>query len=216
MTRLGGREVGWPAAFEVSVYTSAANMLPLPGGVLTRIAALRGLGIGVGRGSLLTLLGLGLWGGVAFVFSGAWLLRGGEAGAGAAFLAIGAALLGPALAGCLRMTRDPRLLAGLLLVRLGSIGLEAARMALAIRALGAAIAFEEASIFVVASFLGTVVSIAPAGLGVREAVVAGLSPFVGVDPALGFLAATVNRAVGMAGLAVTASALLRIQARRRP
>jgi uncharacterized membrane protein YbhN (UPF0104 family) len=215
LTRLGGGSVGWPAAFEVAVYTSAANLLPLPGGVITRIAAMRGLGIGVGRGSLVTLIGLGLWGGVAFVFSGAWLLLGGERGAGALFLVVGGALLGPALAGCLRMSCDARLMAWLLLLRLGSIALEALRMALAIRALGEAIAFEEASIFAVASFLGTVVSIAPAGLGVREVVVAGLSPFVGIDPAVGFLAATVNRAVGMAGLAVTASVLLRIQGRRR-
>jgi len=214
MARYGGRAVGWRPALEVSLHTSAANTLPLPGGALTRVAALRGLGLPLRRGAALVAVGFGAWGGIACAVSGAWLAGHGAPWIGGGLLATGGALLAAAAAASLRLNGDPLLFGRLLAVRLATILLEAVRMALALGALGTAIGIERASIFVIASFLGSLVSIAPAGLGVREIVVAALAPLVGVDPGVGFLAAALNRAAGLLGLAVAAALLLVVQRRR--
>jgi len=214
MARYGGRRVGWRPALEVSMHTSAANLLPLPGGALTRVAALRGLGLPLGRGTVLVAIGFGVWGGIAFAVSGAWL-AGDGAWAGFGLLAAAVVLLGSSAVTSLRLNGDLLLFVRLLAVRFATILLEAVRMALALNALGTAIGLDRASIFVIASFLGSLVSMAPAGLGVREAVVAALAPLVGVDPGAGFLAAALNRAAGLVGLAAVAALLLVIQ-RRRP
>lgn len=215
MARFGGARVGWRQALEVSLYTSAANLLPLPGGALTRIAALRGLGLPLRRGSTLVAIGIGAWGGVAFFVAGAWLASEGASLAGPVFLLVGVALLAVAVVASLRLNHDPGLLARLLTVRLGTIGLETVRMALALNALGAGIGLDQASVFVVASFLGALVAVAPAGLGVREAVAAALAPLAGIAPGLGFLGATLNRAAGLVGLAIATTLLLALQ-RRHP
>jgi hypothetical protein len=214
MARYGGRDVGWRPALEVSLHTSAANLLPLPGGALTRVAALRGLGLPLRHGTALVAIGFGAWGGIAFAVSGAWLTGHGAPWTGLGLLMAGVVLLGSSAATSLRLNADRRLFVRLLAVRLATVLLEAVRMALALNALGTAIGLDRASIFVIASFLGSLVSIAPAGLGVREAVVAALAPLVGVDPAAGFLAATLNRAAGLVGLAAAAALLLVVQRRR--
>ncbi|HUE45196.1 MAG TPA: hypothetical protein VMO81_02995 [Aestuariivirgaceae bacterium] len=214
MTRYGGHDVHWPAAFEISIYTTAANMLPLPGGIVTRLAAMRTYGIRLGKGSAVIALGMGLWGGVAFAYAGTWLMVDGKVAIAAVFLALACLLLVPSVIGSWRLNRGIGLLAQVVLVRLSSMVLDSARMVLAIYALGASINFYEASIFVVSSFLGTVLAIGPAGLGVREFLVAALAPLVGIDPAIAFLSATVNRLMGMTGLAAAAGLLLWLTRRR--
>ena len=63
-------------ALEVTIYTSAANMLPIPGGVITRLGGMRARGVGMKQGSWMVLLFAGVWAGAAFLLSGfAILLR---------------------------------------------------------------------------------------------------------------------------------------------
>lgn len=42
---MGARSVGWLTSFDVSIITRAANMLPIPGGAITRTAAMCSEGI---------------------------------------------------------------------------------------------------------------------------------------------------------------------------
>ena len=47
--RLVGREIGMPAAIEISIIGTAANLLPLPGATMVRVAALKAAGAGYGE-----------------------------------------------------------------------------------------------------------------------------------------------------------------------
>ena len=215
MVEYGGRQVDWPTSLEVTVYTSASNLLPLPGGVLTRMAAMRGYGIGVRTGGRIIILGLAVWGGAAAVYSGLWLMCAQAWLIGAVFCLGGIAGLLCAVHLCRALNPSWRLLAKILAVRIAALVLEAGRIMLAILALGDQVAFNQASVLVVSSFVGTVVAIAPSGLGVREATVAALSPFIGIDPAIGFLAATVNRIAGILGLVCVAGVVLALMAKNQ-
>jgi hypothetical protein len=210
MVEFGGQRVGWLTALEVTVYTTASNLLPLPGGVLTRMAAMRGYGIPTRKAGLIIILGLAVWGGAASAYSGAWLVFAGEAALGSCFLLLGALALWLAVALCRRLHPSWALLARILTVRLAALVVEAARLTLAIYALGDQISFDQASVLVVSSFVGAIVAVAPAGLGVREAAVAALSSFVGLDPSIGFLAASVNRIAGLLGLILIAASVFAI------
>jgi hypothetical protein len=208
MVEYGGRRIDWLTSLEVTVYTSASNLLPLPGGVVTRMAAMHGYGVGVGKGGRIIILALVVWGGAAAVYSGIWLMGAGAALIGGAFTAGGLAGLVFAVVLCRALNPSWRLMGKILAVRIAALVVEAARMTLAILALGDQVAFNQASVLVVSSFVGTVVAVAPSGLGVREATVAALSPFIGIDPATGFLAATVNRMAGILGLVCVAGVVL--------
>ena len=41
----------WRTCFEVTIYTSAANMLPLPGGAMAKLAAMKSHGVNYRTGS---------------------------------------------------------------------------------------------------------------------------------------------------------------------
>jgi hypothetical protein len=207
MSRVAGVRMGWSASLETTVYASAANMLPLPGGVITRIAALKAGGATIRAGSMITALFVGIWGGTAFCYSGAWLAIAGHQALGGMFAAGGAGLMGLCAVAASRLHARISDLAIAFAIRLFSLLVEVLRHMLAIWALGAAIGFGEASIFAVSGFVGSAVSVVPAGLGVREFVVAALSPLIALPAAVGFLSAAVNRMVDMVGLAILSTIL---------
>ena len=63
MSRMAGAGVDWAQSFETTIYASAANMLPLPGGVIARVAALKAHGATVRFGSMIVVLFAAIWGG---------------------------------------------------------------------------------------------------------------------------------------------------------
>jgi len=202
----------WRMALEVTIYTSAANMLPIPGGVITRLGGMRAQGVGMKQGSWLILLFAGMWAGAAFLLSGAAILLR-NALLGAPFLATGAVLLALSIVSLRRQNASHGLIGKILLIRITLQLVEMARLMLAFRALGTGLTLAHAAVFAISSFVGTAVSIVPAGLGISEGVVALLSPVIGLNPATGFVAAAINRVVVMAGLALFASVLLGVSAR---
>ena len=56
-----GRNMGFGSAFKLNLLSSAANMLPLPGGALVRISAITKTGASVGLSAGITLLVGLLW-----------------------------------------------------------------------------------------------------------------------------------------------------------
>lgn len=207
MSRMAGARVDWAQSFETTIYASAANMLPLPGGVIARVAALKAHGATVRFGSLIVVLFAGIWGAIAFCYSGAWLAVLGHQQLGGLFASAGIGLLTVLSIAAIRIKPQPPLILYAFVIRVGSLLVDVLRQMLAIWALGVFIGFGEASVFSVSSFVGSAVSIVPAGLGVREIVVAALSPLIALPVAVGFLSAAVNRAVGMAGLIILAFGL---------
>lgn len=207
MSRIAGGPMKWRTAMEVTVYASAANMLPLPGGAMTRLAAMKAHGVSYRIGTSLTLLSFCVWGSLAFLYSAVALVLIGQARLSAGFALVGIASLLVSAVG-FRQFGQWRLLGLIGLMRVVSFPIEAVRLMLAMLAVGATLGFLQSSALVVSSFIGASVSIVPAGLGVREGVIALLSPVVDVDPAVGFLAATTGRVMWMLGLALTAAVIL--------
>jgi hypothetical protein len=214
ISRIAGGPMTWRTSFELTVYTSAANMLPLPGGAMAKLAAMKVHGVGYRRGTAMILLSSAIWGGLAFLYSGAALLWLGQATVAAGFALAGAFLLALCVFGFARFAQW-RLVGILALMRLISFPIEAFRYMLALIAVGASVGFLQSSIFVVASFIASAIVFAPSGLGVGETVAALLSSLVGIGAAVGFVAAAVGRAVRLTGLSLMAGALMIVNGRKK-
>lgn len=156
---------------------------------------------------MIVVLFAGIWGVIAFFYSGAWLAVLGHHQLGGLFAAIGFGLLAALSFAAIRIRAKAPLVLNAFAIRAGSLLIDALSQMLAFWSLGAAIGFGEASVFSVSSFVGSAVSIVPAGLGIREIVVGALSPLFALPVAVGFLAAAVNRAVAMVGLIALAFGL---------
>lgn len=196
-----------PARQSISTVAAAnvAELLPLPGGAVVRGAALVDAGAGVGDStriiiltSLLTLfmtLTLSL-GALAWLADPAWIW---------AMLASGLGLA----AILLRLSRRAAaiLIAAMVSVRIAMLTLTVVRIAVAFATLGMLIPWAEAALYAVAPTLGAAVAIVPAGLGVNEAVAAGLAALIAGSSATAFLAVALNRVLGLCAGAVMVFAL---------
>jgi hypothetical protein len=195
--RLVGCEIRFAPAIEISILGTAANLLPLPGATMVRVAALKAAGAGYGEGTKATLLVAGLWAGIAFVFAGAWMVRLGVGPVAVLFVVMGLVVwLGCFGYGVWRC-QGATLPVSLSLAKVALVTTDALRMFICFSALGLTVVFDQAGALAVAGFLGNAVSIVPAGLGIREAVSAGLAPLVGLGASMAFLAAALNRLLGL-------------------
>lgn len=210
--RLIGTKLTFLNAMETTIIGGVANMLPLPGGIIVRVAALKAAGASVKRGSLTIVFNMLIWFGVAFAYSGVWIAVLGSGMAGPLFLAGGIAILIGAFATTMRYLADWRVTLRLTINKLGLVLIDAARIYLCLWALSVAGGFGQASALTASGALGNAISFVPAGLGVREGVAALLAPFVGLPPASAFLATSLNRLVG---LAVTAPIALWLSIRQK-
>ena len=205
--RLVGRTISFTRSLEVTVVASAANMLPLPGGAIVRVASLKEEGVRFGSGISVTLLIAWIWIGDAFFYAGAWMATIRMGLISIFFLLGGAATLVSGIAVALWISKgyiDPILV---IIVRIALVLTDAFRIYLCFEALGVNATFAQASVFAVASVVGSAVSIVPAGLGVREAVSAALAPVVGLTASVGFLAAALNRVLALLTIAPIAFVL---------
>ena len=198
LARLSGVDVRFRQAVEIAVYTRAANMLPIPGSMAVRMAALKSRGATFKRSGGLIFLLTVIWGGVGFCFSGAWLAVQAPPVFSVSFTMIGVAMLTGCAMAVRRFRLDPVVVLQAAGLRFLAIALDALVLMIAVWAVGAEAAYHQTAILVVSSF---VASVAPAGLGVRETIIALLSPIAGIDAATGFLAGAVVRFAGMAFLA---------------
>lgn len=198
------RQIGLPVslayAVEVTIISSAANMLPLPGGALVRIAALRKAGASYRGGVGATLLGAIIWIGVSFVIAG-----GGVASMAPGFVAMSLIVLGilALVAGLILSARTRgglRIGALVVLNRTITVIITAARFYFCLIAIGYLPSYAQAAALTVSGVAGSAISIVPAGLGVRELVAAALAPVVLMPPAIGFLAASLSRVLGLVAL----------------
>lgn len=204
---LVGQDFPRAAAAEVTIVASVANMLPIPGGTMVRIAALKSKGAGLRDGTSATLLISFLWVAIAFLYSGAWLLSPAVSAAqwlGIGFMIFGAGMLFLVVVLGVRMFRQQRTLALLGLVKCGLVLLDASRIYLCFLVIGAGGSFGQASVLAVSSVVGASVSIVPAGLGVREGAAALLAPWIALAAASGYLATSLNRLVGLTIMAPVA------------
>ena len=202
--RLLGHRVPPADAARVSVLSTAANLLPIPGAVLVRSRALRQRGTGIGAAlSITTAIGVA-WVGVNAVLAGGLQLVAGEPPLGAAVLAGGLVVL--VLAGLwAARTRGVVLrradVGTVLVVEVVAVLVAAARLQLALWGLGYSPEVSQSLSLSLAGSLGSAVGFLPAGLGIREVLAAGIGPLVGLPAAVSLVATAVDRLLGLVVLA---------------
>lgn len=203
--RLAGRVVRLGDAVRIAVLSTAANLLPLPGGPLVRMKGLVDEGVrGVSAVAVTALMALawlsvstlmaGLLGGLAF----------GPASLAIALGAVGIIVVSGALRRRLGRQGWRGSLGTVLGVELMATLVTAARLWLAAHALGIPVG-SGAFVLGLSPVLGAIVFVVPAGLGVRELFAALAAPVIGLSPAEGFLISSLDR---LAGLVVHGSAAL--------
>lgn len=209
MARIGRNRMPVGEAARVTVLSSAANLLPIPGAVLIRTRALQRLGA-TGRHALSVAVVVGLgWVATACAAAGVLLLVVDPTVAGAAFLAAGlTGLLATWLLLGRYPARRPHAFAGLVAVELASTLVGGLRLHLAITGMGYHVDYPAAVALSLSGPLASLVGVFPGGLGLREGIAAAIAPLVGLAAAIALLATIVDRVFGAVVQGVLSLALL--------
>jgi hypothetical protein len=211
--RLVGQRWPFPALLRASILSSAANMLPLPGGLMLRIAYLRNAQTSLARATWITSLSSGLWFATAAGATGFAFWRLGHPAAGAVALAASAVILAVCTALLLRHPEGGRVAAALVLLEAATFAVTATRFTWCFMALGAPVEWVQSLGLCIAYVSGAVVSVVPAGVGLYEYVGSLLAPYANLAPTLTFIAVFLDRIATLLGLAIAAGAVL-LQDRR--
>ncbi|MFW5774945.1 MAG: lysylphosphatidylglycerol synthase domain-containing protein [Chitinivibrionales bacterium] len=202
-------------ALEISIIGSAANMLPLPGAVITRVVWLKSAGINYKESTSTALVFALIWAGVSFSLAGGYMMITEHHFIGATFLLAG---ISAALFCVFYLTKKgvrKKIICLAFLQRITIVCVDACRIWICFKALGVGIQVTETIPFTISSVVGSAVSIVPAGLGMREGAAALLSPLAGISPAAGFLASALNRLAALVMLSPLAF-LLSVRNKKEP
>jgi hypothetical protein len=207
--RAAGASFGPLVALRTTILATAANLLPLPGGPLVRIQALRTEGIATGASTQVTAAAGTSWIAVAALLAaGGGLVVGAPAGAIGALAGLGVVAGAASVLLLRRATVHPRgwswLLLGLVGVEVASVAIAAMRLYLFLPAIGAPARASSALVLALAGVLATAVGVVPAGLGVREGLSALLAVAVALPAATGFAVSLLDRVVGLVVVAPVA------------
>ena len=209
MARIGRTRMPLGEAARVTVLSSAANLLPIPGAIVVRTRALQRLGSS-GRHALSVAVVVGLgWVATSCAVAGVllWATDPGRAALGFTVAGLLGLVATWVLLGRYPARRD-HAFAALLLVEVASTLVGGLRVLLAIRGLGYDVGFPAGVALSLSGPLASLVGVFPGGLGLREAIAAGLAPLVGVAASVALLATVVDRLLGAAVQAVLGVVLL--------
>jgi len=195
--RLLGKDLSLADALETTIVGSAANMLPLPGSAMVRVARYKTLGVAYKHGISTTLFLAAIWLGAAAVYAGGWLIYQSSQLWGNVLFVGGVFILLFSLAGAYRLYSSTKLWSQILAVRMALVFIDACALYLCFWALDFGTTFAQSSVLTISGFLGAAVSIVPAGLGVREAAAAGLGELVAVAASAAYLASSLYRILGL-------------------
>jgi hypothetical protein len=191
-----GRRIDRTEALRVAVLSSAANLLPLPGAVAVRTHQLRGaagtkraLGVTAGAGIC--------WLGSSVLVAGVGDLLLHRRAASVAAMAVGAAVVAVAYTIVRRSATEPTGWRWIVACELAQVAVAAARLTLAVNALGSSVDLAQALWLAVSPVAGSAVGILPGGLGVREAIAASIAALVDLPAAVGGAAAAIDRLLGL-------------------
>ena len=211
--RIAGQTPTRRLATETAVVSSAANLLPLPGSLLVTVQTLAEGGATYG-GALAASAVPGIaWIGATGIVGGIAIAAEGSAVLGLIVGLAGIAAL--AGAGAMFASTAPTegrfgLGAAVLGVEIAWLATSGLRFVLAASAIGLDLTFTQALVLSVAGAASVAIGFVPGGLGVREALIAALSPLIGLDIDQGFVLGVIDRVVwlgflGLAALALTAT-----------
>jgi hypothetical protein len=183
-------------AVTVTVFSTAANMLPIPGGMIVRAANLKGVNNNIKGAVSATLLTSAFSGLVTILL------------AAAAYLVVKESILSLIIFGGLTsvfvialilMARGAlkMILSKLVWIEVCSTLLDAARIVTCFAVIGLYISAERSLILTSASVVGSAISLVPAGLGVREITAALMAVHLSLIPSATYVAIGLNRLIGL-------------------
>ena len=199
--RVVNSRINFSASLKAVSYSSFAEILPIPGGALVRGAALMRSGADLRSTTyvitLTSILTLTLLGSLS---SGALLMMGTTQAWPVLALTILATLF---ILVSIAKRVSIAVTAAVVGARLATAAVGALSIYFALAAIAAPSGALEATLLTVSGSLGTAVSIVPAGLGISEAIAAGLATLTDIRPEAAFLAVALHRALGLvASLAI--------------
>ncbi len=195
------REVGLVESTRISIYSTAANLLPIPGSVLVRVGALRSLGARAGEALNATAFVGVVWLGTALTLAGTVtlssrpVLGASSFFAGSAVIVLGIAILRRTAPAGRSLRRS--LMTWTVVVEGASISVAALRWILALAALGVSASAMQGFVLALSGVFASSLGMFPGGLGVREVISAGLAPLVAVSASMAYLAASLDRLAGI-------------------
>jgi len=205
--RASGADFSVIESVRTSLIGSAANLLPIPGSVIVRLRAISTGGSSLRKGAAASA-GVGAYfvgvtllvAGLVSVFSNLW------------FSAITAFVGALAIASAFSILQRVGVTSRALHVRVVAIELflvviGGLRITLVLTGLGFDISLAQGVGLTVAGAITTAVGFFPGGLGLREGLVAAISPLVGISAAAGLAGAVIDRVVRMALLSIGAVVL---------
>jgi len=190
--KLTGHTIHVGEASRIAILSGAANLLPIPGSVIIRAEALRSKGVTFKRSALASALVGVAWLGSSGVLAGILILSENLV-VGVVALVLGLAGLGMYAAGVRSLVPPEEVRNLVVLGALQGAGMAlTAGLNLFVVTRGLRFDASVASTFLVSTsgVISAAIGIFPGGLGLREAMAAGLSGFTGLTAAEGTLAAT--------------------------
>jgi uncharacterized membrane protein YbhN (UPF0104 family) len=200
--------IGVRSAMRVSIVATLVNYLPIPapGGIAVRTAALARHGSSVRSAiSINAVTGL-LWAGLAAVVAGLALLTQADLAGRGAIVAVGGAAAVAASGVLVRRigSRWRRVFVEMALTQTGLVLTSGLRVWLSLEAIGQPASLGAALAISCSTVVAAMVGIAPAGLGLREAIAGGLAAAVDVPVAAAIAASAVDRVASQVGLVLCA------------
>ena len=198
--RITGVDFNWAEAGRLTVLSSALNHLPLPGGPVLRIAAMKERGADLLSASAVNLASAAIWMGLSFFYAGLWAI--GIANilamiciaAGAALVCLGGGMLW-------RVRRKAADILSLVAVNGALVCVYSLALWTGFQTVGLAVLFREAGVLSAAGVIGSAASFLPGGLGAREAAAAYLAKQISFDPFAGFAVTALVQIAMMIALA---------------
>jgi uncharacterized membrane protein YbhN (UPF0104 family) len=211
MGAISRHRIGWLESSRITLIAGAANLLPLPGGIVVRTQALRREGTTYRRALAANAAAGVTWVAVGCLAAGVLLA------ADAAAVPAVAALLALAVAGLaavwLLLRRADRGLAGrhlrwLFLVEAATVILSSVRIYVAFQFIGQTLEPVQAVALTASVIIAAAIGIFPAGLGLRELLAGVIGTAVGLTASEAIAATAADRIVSLAGSAILAAVLL--------
>jgi len=208
---LGGR-VPLGDATRISVLSTAANLLPIPGAAIVKTRALQRRGHGLRIAATLTIaIGI-IWVGVAGVMAGTLVAAtGNRVGLGIGLTAAGLVILvlgAVILANQKTVMSSRRLVVWALAIEIVSVALTSVRFYLVLRAIGFDGSLAQSATLAATAIVASAAGIFPGGLGLRELLSSAVGPAVGLSSAVSTVVAAVERIAGLAVVAIMALAVM--------
>jgi hypothetical protein len=214
----GDQRLGWRAALRATVVATAANLLPIPGGALVRIAAVRSVGVRTTSATAINLAGAGAWVAAGLLIAAIAGVTAAPPGAVVIAAGLGVAGVAVVLAMLHRLSEEGATwwsTGALFLVEAATAVVHGLRLWLVLLALGVEVSVRQGLALGAGAPLAAAAGVFPSGLGLAEALTAVIAPIVALPAAAGFAATALGRIVGLLGTAPIALAFGVEDLRRR-